>query len=485
MPKTKYINKSQSLPLLLNPQLTDDSHSAKRSSSSPHLTYRAPYTPPVINTLSNEILLKIFLQVIQTQVTRKNSSLNSNWSIDIQSLSNIRDVCRRWKEIVDTGCVQHEWDIVTSIPVFQQLPLFLTQIKNIEENCDAYHYLWRFEKLSNQLGAKPFLFFKREYEDFLKANIAKGCVKPWQQMSSHLTFQNNIVPESEQAIRSFLQNELTEEQIQPISESNLSRLLLKCFSFPLEQFHALKKLDLSLNQLSELPMTMLSLKSLTWLSLNDNQLSASEVIWQLPQLTHLFVTKNKLTQLPSEIHCTQLQVLDLSENLLETFPTAILQLSTLRELRISNNQLTQLPDEIEQLQALQELNLASNLLKDVPSSLQRVNTLRSLSLSDNQLDHVSSSIYLCTNLTMLNLVGNQLTELPLEFTQLVHLQELYLNGNQIRMLPPDINRLTQLKAVNLQGNSIENVPETWGNILASRKKRRTKRHLLLTLHSEQ
>ena len=177
------------------------------------------------------------------------------------------------------------------------------------------------------------------------------------------------------------------------------------------------KLDLSYNQLRELPAEIGQLANLTTLNLSLNQLKELPVeITQLANLTTLDLTYNQLRELLAEIG----------------------QLAHLTTLNLSLNQLRELPAEIGQLTNLTTLNLSDNQLRELPAEITQLADLTTLDLSGNQLRELPAEIEQLTNLTTLDLSENQLNELPAEITQLADLTTLDLKKNPLKLPPPEI-----------------------------------------------
>ena len=195
-------------------------------------------------------------------------------------------------------------------------------------------------------------------------------------------------------------------------------------------------LNLSYNNLTQLPVEIGQLTQLTILNLSNNKLTYLPVeIWQLTQLTSLLLTTNNLTKLPVEIgQLTRLTKLDLQDNELTQLPVEIGQLIRLTTLYLSNNKLTKLPVEIGQLKQLTKLYLSNNKLTKLPVEIGQL-----------------------AQLTTLHLSYNKLTQLPVEIGQLTQLTTLYLSYNKLTYLPVEIGQLTQLTTLNLYDNMIENL----------------------------
>lgn len=103
-------------------------------------------------------------------------------------------------------------------------------------------------------------------------------------------------------------------------------------------------LDLSGQQLTSLPESVLSRADVTVLNLSNNQ----------------------LTTLPAGINrLTNLEVLNVENNRLQSFPPEISQLKHLREILANNNRMTSLQSELGNMTWLQLLDISGN---DIPTS---------------------------------------------------------------------------------------------------------------------
>ncbi|NEQ52634.1 MAG: TIR domain-containing protein, partial [Leptolyngbya sp. SIO3F4] len=143
------------------------------------------------------------------------------------------------------------------------------------------------------------------------------------------------------------------------------------------QLTSLTSLDLSYNQLSELPPEIVQLTSLTSLDLGSNQLSElpPEIV-QLTSLTSLYLGSNQLSELPPEIvQLTSLTSLSLMKNQLSELPPEIGQLTSLTSLDLYQNKISELPLELRHL-PLTQIDLSGNPLPIPPEILGSPNSWR-------------------------------------------------------------------------------------------------------------
>jgi internalin A len=155
------------------------------------------------------------------------------------------------------------------------------------------------------------------------------------------------------------------------------------------------QLDLSSQQITELPEEIGQLTNLTSLNLNFNQLTAlPESIGQLTSLTSLTISDNYLTESPESIgQLTKLTSLVLSGNQLTKLPDSIGQLANLISLYLSYNQLTELPESIGKLRKLNILNIGGNLLTQIPPEVVRKGGLSVCHYYRQRLEERTDYIY--------------------------------------------------------------------------------------------
>ena len=112
----------------------------------------------------------------------------------------------------------------------------------------------------------------------------------------------------------------------------------------------------------------------------------------------LDLSGQQLTTLPeSVLSRTDIKVLNISNNQLATLPSGISRLTNLVELNVENNRLQSLPPEISQLKKLRKLRVDNNRLASLPVELENMIWLTQLDISNNRLsvsqqDHLKSKL---------------------------------------------------------------------------------------------
>ncbi|MCL2042068.1 MAG: leucine-rich repeat domain-containing protein [Bacteroidales bacterium] len=251
-----------------------------------------------------------------------------------------------------------------------------------------------------------------------------------------------------------------------IEALDLSRQNLYNLPERIEKFTNLKYLNLNGNDIIKLPAEMGNLTNLTDLYLHNNQLSViPPEIGNLTKLTKLLLYENQLSVIPPEIgNLTKLTKLLLYENQLSVIPPEIGNLTNLTGLGLIFNQLQDIPPEIGNLTNLTDLYLSYNQLQDIPPEIGNLTNLTKLDLGVNQLKDIPPEIGNLTNLTNLYLNSNQLKDIPPKIGNLTNLEYLFLGGNQLKDIPPEIGNLTNLTKLNLDGNQLKDIPPEIGNL---------------------
>jgi len=147
-----------------------------------------------------------------------------------------------------------------------------------------------------------------------------------------------------------------------------------------------------------------------------------------------------------------------------TFPTNVIEID-----RNTQNLVDTIPTELGNLTNLLYLYLDQNQLTGtIPTELGNLTNLFNLHLDQNQLTGtIPTELGNLTNLQELYLDQNQLTgTIPTELGNLTNLQKLYLHTNQLTgTIPPELGNLSNLKDLYLGNNQLTGaIPTTLGNL---------------------
>lgn len=170
----------------------------------------------------------------------------------------------------------------------------------------------------------------------------------------------------------------------PLRRINLSDNLTE---FPIELYRfteSLEILDLSGNQLSDLPADLHRFTQLKRLFLTANQFRhIPEVLSRCPQLVMVSFKGNQLTQFAQECLPEQVEWLILTDNQLTELPKDFGRYTQLRKVALAGNQLRSLPDSMQQCRELGLLRLSLNSFESFPDWLFELPKLAWLALGAN------------------------------------------------------------------------------------------------------
>ncbi|KAK3872026.1 hypothetical protein Pcinc_022868 [Petrolisthes cinctipes] len=118
-----------------------------------------------------------------------------------------------------------------------------------------------------------------------------------------------------------------------------------------------------------------------------------ELSLHVPHLRYLDLSHNQLNNLPTSFHLLlHLRTLHLSYNRFHTVPECLMRLPKLHTLSLANNALTELPVTIANLKHLKKLNVSNNQLRALPGSLTELPDLSVLVTLGNDLIHPPQAI---------------------------------------------------------------------------------------------
>ncbi|MDD2907239.1 MAG: leucine-rich repeat domain-containing protein [Candidatus Gracilibacteria bacterium] len=228
----------------------------------------------------------------------------------------------------------------------------------------------------------------------------------------------------------------------------------------------LQYLGLNYNSITSIPPEIGNLENLKVLSLGGNPLTNLTGIDNFTSLTELHANDCGLLAFPTEVLAlTNLEVLDLDTNSIQTIPSSIATLTNLKNLNISRNLFTSLPSEIGSMISLENLSLIGTSLTSLPTWIGNLTNLTYLNANLSSITSLPSEIGNLTNLIYLSVGLNDISSIPSSIGNLVQLNSLSLGGNNISTIPVEIGNLTQLQSLELNNNSISIIPSSIGNLV--------------------
>ncbi|MCF7506606.1 leucine-rich repeat-containing protein kinase family protein [Vibrio sp. L3-7] len=179
------------------------------------------------------------------------------------------------------------------------------------------------------------------------------------------------------------------------------------------QFKGIKRLQLS-EGLTEFPLEILELAdSLEILDLSGNQLSdLPEELSQLTNLRIIFASNNLFTHLPDVLGTLpKLEMVGFKTNQIKTVSEQSLPVQ-LRWLILTDNAIEVLPHSLGERPRLQKLALAGNKIRVLPESMENLSSLELVRLSANQLTEFPEFLIKLPKLAWLAFAGNPFCKHP-------------------------------------------------------------------------
>ena len=229
-------------------------------------------------------------------------------------------------------------------------------------------------------------------------------------------------------------------------------------------FSHLQHLDVSCNELQDVPPLIGAMTRLTNLDLSENRLQTLPLeLSMCTSLTKLCV-RNNLFRLPMAALAEDRDIgclleflrtlynargdissssigsrkgtlwLDLSDRPYRIVPSEVCSLTVLTTLKISAMGLEFISPSLSDLHLLEVLELHDNSLHDLPDELSSLTALRRLSLSRNWFSRVPYCVAGMLSLKELQADGNQMTVVFAEVRNLTNLTELNLAFNCLRQV---------------------------------------------------
>ncbi len=179
-----------------------------------------------------------------------------------------------------------------------------------------------------------------------------------------------------------------------------------------------------------------------------------------PETIALDIAFWESTNIPEEVFDNkQLEILDFSDNKIETITDDIAKLENLKVLIGYTNKISKISDKLDNLQQLEVIELSENNIKYLPQSFFKLKKLKYAYFDKNNIKEVSKDIKNLDNIIELDLSENKIIDIPIELYQLKKMEDLNLSSNKIKELSPDIEHLKDLLSLDLHDNQIDIVPD--------------------------
>ncbi|XP_061486453.1 podocan isoform X1 [Rhineura floridana] len=229
---------------------------------------------------------------------------------------------------------------------------------------------------------------------------------------------------------------------------------------------ALYKLHLKNNKLEKIPKGAFSeLSGLRELYLQNNKLTNegmdNETFWKLSSLEYLDLSSNNLSQIPSGLP-RNIVLLHLEKNAIKSIGRDVLtQIRNLEYLLLHNNKLKARgihPLAFQGLKKLHTVHLYNNQLEKIPNGLPR--RVKTLMILHNQISEISRNDFATTYfMEELNLSYNKITSSQIHreaFRKLRLLKSLDVSGNNLHTMPYGFPK--NLQSLKLKVNDISSIP---------------------------
>ncbi|RUS83985.1 hypothetical protein EGW08_008246, partial [Elysia chlorotica] len=256
-------------------------------------------------------------------------------------------------------------------------------------------------------------------------------------------------------------------QLRNLKVLNMSGNMLRELPPDLKQCRRMQKLHLSgkfypRGKMQQFPECICYLPDLVFLDLSWQQIrNIPASFGNLRKLQELKLKWNQLQEVSHELKkCTKLLRIDLSGalRLLSAIPSALFYLEDLHTLNLSDNFFTDIPGEVCGLVKLRHLVVQRNSLLRLSSDLYKLRYLQHLELGENFLEALPEGLRSLKRLEYLGLCHNRITELPDEICFLGHLTFLGLGHNKLTQLPENMYHLQSLTTLDVNHNELREVP---------------------------
>lgn len=158
----------------------------------------------------------------------------------------------------------------------------------------------------------------------------------------------------------------------------------------------------------------------------------------------------------------QLEVLEIKEVGIASFPELSVENKTLKVLVLRLNNLSKLPENIGSLSVLQTIDIY-NPITEVPASLMNLKQLENLKFEGAEFTDFPEQVFALPKLKSLIIsqfdTKNKIKVLPDNFDKLPLLEELSLRNAALSEVPASVGRLPKLENVYFNANNLTKLPQ--------------------------
>ncbi|CAF91595.1 unnamed protein product, partial [Tetraodon nigroviridis] len=224
----------------------------------------------------------------------------------------------------------------------------------------------------------------------------------------------------------------------------------------------INSVDLSCCSLEQLPPNLFYSQDLTHLNLKHNFLSADQRLQQLQRfsrLRSLNLSNNHLSQFPLAIcDIPTLTEVNLSCNYLVSIPCSVGAMTNLQTFLLDGNNLNELPKELGSLQRLSYLGLSFNHFNHVPQILEQLPCMEKLCMAGNSLETLTLQNFRLLRVKHIDL-RNHMEALPDWLCEAKKLEVLDVSHNLIADLPARLLCSNSLRKLSAGHNQLQKLPE--------------------------
>ncbi|XP_022317949.2 protein flightless-1 homolog isoform X3 [Crassostrea virginica] len=335
-----------------------------------------------------------------------------NLGEELANLSALRTLNCRHNKLVDEGIPQE----VFSLEDLQVVDLSHNNLKEVPPELEKAKNCIVLNLAKNNIEMIPNQLFIN-LTDLIFVDLSDNSLETLPPQMRRLTNLQTLILNNNPLIHAQLRQLPALVALETLQMRNTQRTLAN-FPSGLDTLSNLQDIDLSGNDLPRVPETLYKLTAIKRLNLSSNQISElSLVIDTWVNLETLNLSRNNLTALPSSLH----------------------KLSSLKKLYLNSNKLDfeGIPANIGKLHNLEIFSAAYNNLELIPEGLCRCGKLKKLILNGNRLVTLPDILHLLPDLETLDVRDNPDLVMPPKPSEMKKTFEYYnidfsLN-NQLRL----------------------------------------------------